>query len=59
MATHYSPNPTSKELGLDLPFDFGTGEILEKVWNRWLSCGSSQDSRKVSEQFEKTEACLH
>jgi hypothetical protein len=37
MAAHYSPNPTSKELGLDLPFDLGTGEILEKVWNRWLS----------------------
>ena len=37
MAAHYSPNPKSRELGVDLPFDLKTGEILQNVWNRWLS----------------------
>jgi S-formylglutathione hydrolase FrmB len=36
MAAHYSPNPEEKELGIDLPFDYRTGEISETVWNRWL-----------------------
>ena len=34
---HYSPNPDSNEMGVDLPFDMKTGEILQNVWNRWLS----------------------
>jgi hypothetical protein len=37
MAAHYSPNPKSKEMGVDLPFDLKSGEMLQKVWNRWLS----------------------
>jgi hypothetical protein len=37
MAAHYSPNPEEKELGIDLPFDHQTGEISEKVWDRWLA----------------------
>jgi enterochelin esterase-like enzyme len=36
MAAHYSPNPKEKELGIDLPFNYQTGEISETVWNRWL-----------------------
>jgi S-formylglutathione hydrolase FrmB len=35
MAAHYSPNPKSKELGVDLPFDLETGEFKEDVWRRW------------------------
>ncbi|MDH2901906.1 MAG: hypothetical protein PXY39_13135 [archaeon] len=35
MAAHYSPNPISKELGVDLPFDLETGELREDVWRRW------------------------
>jgi enterochelin esterase-like enzyme len=35
MAAHYSPNPKSKELGVDLPFDLETGELKEDVWKRW------------------------
>src|ERR671924_2275416 len=37
MAAHYSPNPKSKQLSVDLPFDLKTGEMLQDVWNRWLS----------------------
>ena len=37
MAAHYSPNPKAKQLGIDLPFDCQTGEINEKVWNRWTA----------------------
>ncbi|HLN34322.1 MAG TPA: alpha/beta hydrolase-fold protein [Nitrososphaeraceae archaeon] len=34
MAAHYSPD-TSSELGVKLPFDIETGEILEDVWKMW------------------------
>jgi enterochelin esterase-like enzyme len=37
MAAHYSPNPKSNEMGVDLPFNLKTGEMLQHVWNRWLS----------------------
>lgn len=36
MAAHYSPNPRSRELGVDLPFDLDSGEFREDVWKRWL-----------------------
>src|SRR2546428_13801387 len=35
MAAHYSPNPRSKELGIDFPFDLETGEWRPDVWERW------------------------
>ncbi|NNF00006.1 MAG: esterase [Pyrinomonadaceae bacterium] len=35
MASCYSPNPAS-EWGFDIPFDLGTGEIREDVWQEWL-----------------------
>ena len=37
MAAHYSPNPRSKEMGVDLPFDLETGEMVPEVWERWLA----------------------
>ncbi len=36
MAAHYSPNPRSNELGVDLPFDLETGELREDIWKKWL-----------------------
>src|SRR2546428_899295 len=35
MAAHYSPNPRSKEMGIDFPFDLETGEWRPEVWRRW------------------------
>lgn len=35
MAAHYSPNPNSKEMGIDFPFDLKTGEWRPEVWTRW------------------------
>lgn len=35
MAAHYSPNPRSKELSTDFPFDLETGEWRPEVWARW------------------------
>jgi len=37
MAAHYSPNPRSKEMGIDFPFDLETGEWRPEVWRRWLA----------------------
>jgi enterochelin esterase-like enzyme len=36
MAAHYSPNPKSRTLGIDFPFDLETGEWRHEVWQRWL-----------------------
>ncbi len=35
MAAHYSPNPGSPHLGIDLPFDVETGAFRPEVWERW------------------------
>ncbi|MBI2966830.1 MAG: esterase [Bacteroidetes bacterium] len=35
MAAHYSPNPRSKNLKTDFPFDLETGIFLPEVWKRW------------------------
>src|SRR5262249_3320927 len=35
MAAHYSPNPESKDLGIDLPFDLESGRFRPDVWERW------------------------
>jgi enterochelin esterase family protein len=35
MAAHYSPNPASPHLGIDLPFELDTGAFRADVWERW------------------------
>src|SRR5262249_17933156 len=38
MAAAYSPSPNARDtLGIDLPFDLGTGALREDVWARWLA----------------------
>lgn len=37
MAACYSPNPSSPDLGIDLPFRMDTGELRPDVWQRWLT----------------------
>lgn len=49
MAAHYSPNPKSEEMGVDLPFDLETGEILQDIWNRWLAW----DPVRMVERYRK------
>jgi enterochelin esterase-like enzyme len=53
MAAHYSPNLKSKEMGVDLPFDLNTGEMLQKVWNRWLSWDPIRMVEKYSSNLKK------
>lgn len=36
MASCYSPNPAT-ELGFDLPFDLASGDLVDEVWQRWLT----------------------
>ncbi|HUK63511.1 MAG TPA: hypothetical protein VLV15_09260, partial [Dongiaceae bacterium] len=36
MTACYSPAPR-KELGFELPFDPATGELIDRVWRRWLT----------------------
>jgi len=52
MAAHYSPNPKS-ELGVDLPFNIDTGEILDEVWNRWLAWDPARIIRRYSGNLKK------
>jgi S-formylglutathione hydrolase FrmB len=35
MAAHYSPNPASPTMGIDFPFDLGTGVFRPEIWARW------------------------
>ena len=53
MAAHYSPNPKSKEMGVDLPFDLKTGETLREVWNRWLAWDPVRMAEKYRENLKK------
>jgi hypothetical protein len=53
MAAHYSPNPKSKEMGVDLPFDLNTGEMLQNVWNRCLSWDPTRIIEKYSNNLKK------
>jgi enterochelin esterase-like enzyme len=53
MAAHYSPNPKSKEMSVDLPFDLETGEILQNVWNRWLSWDPVRMVEKYGKNLKK------
>lgn len=53
MAAHYSPNPKSKELGVDLPFDLETGEFRYDVWKRWLEWDPVRMVEKYRNNLEK------
>jgi enterochelin esterase-like enzyme len=53
MAAHYSPNPKSKEMAVDLPFDLNTGEMLQNVWNRWLSWDPVRMVEKYGKNLKK------
>jgi enterochelin esterase-like enzyme len=53
MAAHYSPNPRSKQLAVDLPFDLKTGEMLQGVWNRWLSWDPVRMVEKYGKNLKK------
>jgi enterochelin esterase-like enzyme len=53
MAAHYSPNPKSREMGVDLPFDLKTGEMVQDVWKRWLSWDPVRMVEKYSNNLKK------
>lgn len=53
MAAHYSPNPKSKELGVDLPFDLETGEFRDDVWKRWLEWDPVRMVEKYADNLRK------
>jgi enterochelin esterase-like enzyme len=53
MAAHYSPNPYSQEMGVDLPFKVNTGEFLDEVWKRWLAWDPARIVSKYRENLRK------
>lgn len=53
MAAHYSPDPNSKEMGVELPFDLQSGEMLPQVWNRWLSWDPVRMVEKYRKNLQK------
>ena len=53
MAAHYSPNPKSREMGVDLPFNLNNGEMLQNVWNRWLSWDPTRMVEKYINNLKK------
>lgn len=53
MSAHYSPNPRSPHLGLDLPFDLATGELRWDVWQRWRAWDPVNLVEKHAEDLRK------
>lgn len=53
MAAHYSPNPKSKIMGVDLPFDLETGEWRQDVWERWLEWDPVRMVDKYADNLRK------
>ena len=53
MAACYSPNPKRKEYNFDLPFDIHTGEIITKVWNKWLKFDPVRQVSKYNANLKK------
>ena len=56
MASCYSPNPSglkSKGYNFDLPYDVNTGELDEKVFNKWLTNDPVRMVKKYSKNLKK------
>jgi enterochelin esterase-like enzyme len=53
MAAHYSPNPRSKELGMDFPFDLKTGEFRDDIWKKWLELDPVRMVQKYKDNLKK------
>jgi S-formylglutathione hydrolase FrmB len=53
MASCYSPNPRRKEYNFDLPFDIYTGEIIPKIWNKWLGFDPAKLVAKYKNNLKK------
>lgn len=52
MAAHYSPR-AGEPLGLELPFDPGTGALRPEVWERWLACDPVRFVPRHPEAFRR------
>lgn len=50
MSACYSPNPNAP-LGFDLPFDLETGELIEKVFERWFEYDPVRMVEKYAESL--------
>jgi enterochelin esterase-like enzyme len=53
MAAHYSPNPKSRHMGIDFPFDVETGEWRPEVWDRWLEWDPARMVEKYASNLRK------
>jgi S-formylglutathione hydrolase FrmB len=52
MAAHYSPR-AGAPLGLELPFDPGSGALRPEVWERWLACDPVRFVPRHPEAFRR------
>lgn len=50
MSAFYSPNPDSKTMMIDFPFDLETGELLDHIWDKWKPFDPARD---ISANIEK------
>ncbi|BFH72215.1 alpha/beta hydrolase-fold protein [Sulfurisphaera javensis] len=54
-AAFYSYNLNSKT-GFDLPFDVETGELIDDIWNKWLSYDPVRNVEKFKDSLKKLKA---
>lgn len=57
MASCYSPNPRA-ELGCDMPMDLETGELIPRVWNKWLAKDPVRMVRRHAGALKKLRLCF-
>ena len=48
----FSPDTESKEMHIDFPFNWETGEFRQDTWNRWLSLDPARNVVQMSRQLE-------
>lgn len=48
----FSPDAESKEMHINFPFNWETGEFRQDIWNRWLSMDPARNVTQMSRQLE-------
>jgi S-formylglutathione hydrolase FrmB len=54
----YSPNPDNPPYFVDLPVAWPSGEVIQQVWDRWLSCDPVENYRDRLDNLRKLSGIL-
>jgi S-formylglutathione hydrolase FrmB len=57
-AAAYSPNPDNPPFFVDLPVAWPSGEVIQDVWDRWLSCDPVENYRDRLDSLRRLSGIL-